>query len=90
MQGKKGPPAKAGAAKKEADDPRKSVERTVKRLQKTTGDQELLKSSILIPGDGDTIDADDPDLPPWMVCRIDKEAYLRMRGDSSICCVAAL
>src|SRR5215216_1258541 len=80
-QGKKDSNNKAGAAKKKADDPRKSVERTMKQLQKTTGDQNLLKSSILVPDDNDSDDVDDPDLPPWMAGRIDKEAYLRLRGD---------
>lgn len=72
---------KTGAAKKKADDPGKSAERTAKQLQKTTGDQDSLKSSILVPSDPDDGDADDPDLPPWMAGKIDKEAYLRLRGD---------
>jgi photosystem II stability/assembly factor-like uncharacterized protein len=80
-QGKKSSNAKAGAARKKADDPRASVERTVKQFQKTTIDQDAVKPSILIPGDNDDGDAEDPDLPPWMVGRIDKEAYLRLRGD---------
>jgi photosystem II stability/assembly factor-like uncharacterized protein len=80
-QGKKSSNAKAGAARKKADDPRASVERTVKQFQKTTVDQDAVKPSILIPGDNDDGDAEDPDLPPWMVGRIDKEAYLRLRGD---------
>jgi photosystem II stability/assembly factor-like uncharacterized protein len=81
MQTNRDSNAKAGAAKKKANDPRKSVERTLKQMQKTTGDQNAFKPSILIPGDGDIEDADDPDLPPWMVGKIDKEEYLRLRGD---------
>src|SRR6185503_6064127 len=69
-----------GSASKKADDPRKSVERAVKQLGKTNGNQEGSKSSILIPSDNDP-DADDPDLPPWMAGKIDKEAYLLLRGD---------
>jgi photosystem II stability/assembly factor-like uncharacterized protein len=76
-QGKKS----STAAKKKTNDPRQSVERTVRRLQKKTGDQNAPKSSILISDDNEDGDADDPDLPPWMVGKIDKEAYLRLRGD---------
>ena len=71
---------KKSSAKKRAGDPRQSVERTIKQMQKKPGDQKT-KSSILIPGDNEETDADDPDLPPWMVGKIDKETYLRLRGD---------
>ena len=49
-------------------------------MQKKTGNQKA-KSSILIVEDQEDGDAEDPDLPPWMVGKIDKEAYLRLRGD---------
>ena len=80
-QVKKGSNVKADATKKKVDDPRKSVERSVKQLFKPSADQDVRKSSILVPDDSDNGDADDPDLPPWMAGRIDKEAYLRLRGD---------
>ena len=80
-QAKKGSKARAVAAKKNADDPLKSVERTLEKMKKTNGDKDALKPSILIPGDAPDGDADDPDLPPWMVGKIDKEEYLRLRGD---------
>lgn len=68
------------AAKKRAGDPRQAVEHSVKRMQKKTGNQKA-KSSILIVEDQEDGDAEDPDLPEWMVGKIDKEAYLRLRGD---------
>jgi hypothetical protein len=80
-QAKKGAADRPAPAKKNADDPHRSVERAVKQLQKPAGGQDGLKSTILIPGDDEDEDADDPDLPPWMVGKIDKEAYLRLRGD---------
>src|ERR1051325_6264759 len=80
-QGNRDSKVKAGAANKKANDPRKSVERALRQLEKATGDQKALKSSILISDDDDAEDADDPDLPPWMVGKIDKGEYLRLRGD---------
>jgi photosystem II stability/assembly factor-like uncharacterized protein len=71
MQGKKEKKAKAGASQKTAE-PRQSVELTTQKSKKT-GEEELRAT--------DTEEADDPDLPPGMAGRIDKEEYLRARGD---------
>ncbi|HEU4386983.1 MAG TPA: hypothetical protein VFV34_04235, partial [Blastocatellia bacterium] len=64
--------------KKEQNDRRRSIERTAKR--KAEG-RESLQSSILIPDNDENEDAEDPDLPPWLAGKIDKEAYLRLRAD---------
>jgi hypothetical protein len=42
---------------------------------------EILPGSILINRDASEEESDDPDLPPGMSGLIDKEAYLRLRGD---------
>ena len=80
-QGKKGSNAKPGSANTQANDPGKSVKRTLKKMQNATGDPDATTSSILIKEEEETGDADDPDLPPWMAGKIDKEQYLRLRGD---------
>ena len=72
---------KSTAAKKRAGDPRQAVEHSVKRMQKKSADPKA-KSSILIVEDEEVNEAEDPDLPPWMAGKIDKEAYLRLRGDN--------
>ena len=51
-----------------------------KRMQKKAGDRKA-KSLILLLDENDGDGAEDPDLPPWMAGKIDKEAYLRLRGD---------
>ena len=71
MQGKKEKKGKASANQK-TDEPRQSVESTIQKSKKT-GEEELRAT--------DNDDADDPDLPPGMAGRIDKEEYLRARGD---------
>src|SRR5689334_6020032 len=43
--------------------------------------KDIEPGSILMPGAQFDEDADDPDLPPGMAGLIDKEAYLRLRGD---------
>src|SRR6185295_14214265 len=80
-QVKKSSGSKAAQSRKKAEDPRTSVRRTVKELLKATRDDDALKSSILIPSDDDKDEDEDPDLPPWMAGKIDKEAYLRLRAD---------
>ncbi len=57
-----------------------SAESAIKQVKKTTGkagssEPEELQQVV------DEDDADDPDLPPGMAGRIDKEEYLRARGD---------
>src|SRR4029079_2458568 len=82
-QVKKPSSPRPAAARKKADDPRSSVKRAAKELQKGTKDKDALTSSILIPSDDDkdNEEDEDPDLPPWMAGKIDKEAYLRLRAD---------
>ena len=67
-----------GPAKKDQDERRRSIDRTAKR--KAEG-RESLQSSILIPDNDENEEAEDPDLPPWLAGKIDKEAYLRLRAD---------
>src|SRR5258705_11781686 len=56
------------------------VETIVKRIldQGRTGP---IENSILLSEDLEVQDAEDPDLPPGLAGKIDKEAYLRLRGD---------
>lgn len=72
---------RAGTTRKKDVDPRKAAEKTAKGLKKGDGRNEALQSSILIEQDADDQDAEDPDLPPWLAGKIDKEAYLRLRSD---------
>ena len=48
----------------------------VKKMLDRSGKQDPAKSDVVMDEDGD-----DPDLPPGLAGRIDKEAYLRARGD---------
>src|SRR5262245_32813407 len=72
IQGRKDTRAKASTTNKKAGEPRQAAEQTIKNSKKT---EEELRATD--PDD----DADDPDLPPGMAGRIDKEEYLRARGD---------
>ena len=73
MQSREGSYVKTGSATKKPEKPRKPAEPPEKQLLKKSTDPQAVKSSIT--------DADDPDLPPGMAGKIDKEAYLRGRGD---------
>jgi photosystem II stability/assembly factor-like uncharacterized protein len=78
-QGKQGPSSAAPLRKaSEPSVPEESVKKMREALSHGEIDQ---SSSILKPDDQDLSDEDDPDLPPGMAGRIDKEAYLRARGD---------
>jgi photosystem II stability/assembly factor-like uncharacterized protein len=70
MQSKKGSNARTGKAKNKTEDLRQSIESSGAQSLKKTGDTDASKT-----------EDDDPDLPPGMAGKIDKEAYLRSRGD---------
>ncbi len=61
-----------------------SAEKSFKRMLETSLQSSSIQQSKImqggLPSVGDD-DDDDPDLPPGMAGRIDKEAYLRARGD---------
>src|ERR1051325_5772242 len=80
-QKKKSASAKAIASQKPSDDPREGVKRAIKQMKKKDSDPDAHPSSILIPDEEEGEEGDDPDLPPWMAGKIDKEASLRLRGD---------
>jgi photosystem II stability/assembly factor-like uncharacterized protein len=56
------------------------VETILKRIL-NQGRTEPIENSILLDEDLEVQDAEDPDLPPGLAGKIDKEAYLRLRGD---------
>ena len=72
IQSRKETKAKASATNQKAGESHQAAEQTTKKSKKT--EEEELRAT-------DPDDADDPDLPPGMAGRIDKEEYLRARGD---------
>lgn len=60
---------------------KKQPEPQERRQQIRTGKGTKVQTSILEEVSQNPDDNDDPDLPPGMAGRIDKEAYLRARGD---------
>jgi photosystem II stability/assembly factor-like uncharacterized protein len=79
-QGKRDSKTRARADKGEVDDPGKLL-KGARKGQSNASDKDSSASSILSESEQDREVADDPDLPPGMAGKIDKEAYLRSRGD---------
>jgi hypothetical protein len=79
-QGKKNTTTKSGSMQKKDDESRKDAKRSETSLRKKDKDKDR-DSDELKSGNRDMEDNDDPDLPPGMAGKIDKEAYLRGRGD---------
>ena len=72
------PPAGKEAAQQQGD----SSAKIMKRLLQAGRNDDPIESSELTGADLATMEDEDPDLPPGMTGRVDKEAYLRGRGDN--------
>ena len=72
------PPAGKEAAQQQGD----SSAKIMKRLLQAGRNDDPIESSELTGADLATMEDEDPDLPPGMTGRVDKEAYLRARGDN--------
>ncbi len=73
--------AKKGNNKKlEINEPRSRIEKGAKKMLEESSKGEKGGSSILLD-EPDEEAGEDPDLPPWMAGKIEKETYLRLRAD---------
>ena len=71
------PPAGKQAAQRQEDSFTK-----IRRLLQAGRNDDPIESSELTGADLATMEDEDPDLPPGMTGRVDKEAYLRARGEN--------
>ena len=61
--------------------PNVAVDKSAQRLLDALDLSVIDDNSLFISETDEGEDAEDPDLPSWMAGKIDKEAYLRLRGD---------
>jgi len=76
-----GGPAAVSPVKPQAQGQDDSSAKIMKHLLQAGRKDDPIESSIITEADLASLEDDDPDLPPGMAGRIDKEAYLRARGD---------